>query len=201
MSDDRDLISPERWDARYAASNTPWDLGGPPPILTDLIPTLPGRHRVLVPGAGRGHDAFAWARAGHEVVAVDFAPLAIDAMRRLAAERSVAVEALQADVLALPDALAGAFDLVWEHTCFCALPRRRRADYLAAMARALRPDGALIALLWNHGMPDEQAPPYDVTREDVDVFFAARFEVESVEPVAVSAPGRSRELLALMRRR
>ncbi len=192
---------PGSWDARYANEDTPWDLGGPPPALVELLDATPAdepRGRVLVPGAGRGHDAIAWAVAGHRVTAVDFAPRALEACAALAAAAGVSVEGVVADVLELPESLRGSFDLVWEHTCFCALPPAARERYAGSMAAALAPDGRLVALLWNHGNPD--GPPFDVTRDDVRRVFEPRFEVESIED-APSAPSRSREMLVRMRRR
>jgi SAM-dependent methyltransferase len=189
------------WNQRYAEGNTAWDLGGPPPVLVRVIaahPLATARLRVLVPGAGRGNDAIAWAEAGHEVVAVDFANLAVAAAREQAAARGVSMEVLEADVFALPAALAGSFDLAWEQTCFCAIPVERRPDYARAMAEVLRPGGRLFALLWNHGR--EGGPPFDVRREDVEAVFPPRFVVERVEAVPDSAPRRVPELLAVMRR-
>ena len=64
------------WAAHYAAANTPWDLGGPHPELSqrlsdgDLAPPRDGA-RALVPGCGHGHDALALARRGWVVTAVD----------------------------------------------------------------------------------------------------------------------------------
>jgi SAM-dependent methyltransferase len=189
------------WNQRYVEGRTGWDLGGPPPALRRVIaenPLNPGGLRVLVPGAGRGHDAIAWAAAGHEVVAVDFAPLAVAAARELAAARGVTMEVIEADVFALPVSLGGSFDVVWEQTCFCAIPVERRGEYARAMAAMLRPGGQLVALLWNHGKAG--GPPFDVRREDVEGVFPPLFGVERIEAVSDSAAGRAPELLARLRR-
>jgi SAM-dependent methyltransferase len=188
----------EAWNQRYVDGKTAWDLGGPPPALVRVIAARPPSLRVLVPGAGRGHDALAWAQAGHQVVAVDFAPLAVVAARENAAARGVAMEVHEGDIFALPDTFAGSFDLVWEQTCFCAIPPERRADYARSMAAVLRPGGHIVALFWNHGR--EGGPPHDVTREDVDRIFSGAFVVEEVSAVPDSPAGRDPELLAVLRR-
>jgi SAM-dependent methyltransferase len=171
------------WDARYAEGTDRWTLPGAPPVLERLIASYVESHRVLVPGAGRGHDAFAWARAGHRVVALDFAPLAAAAMRERSREQGVLVDVREVDVTTPPVDLRGDVDLVWEQTCLCALPPEQRRPYLAAMATILRPSGSMVALLWNHG--NEGGPPYDMPPVLVEQLVAGLFTIhrrERVEP-------------------
>lgn len=188
---------PVGWEQRYRDGNTPWDLGGPPPALIDALGRAPlqdaGR-RVLVPGAGFGHDALALARAGHHVTAVDIAPSPCGALRVRAARVGLEVEVLEADVLALPAALRGAFDLVWEQTCLCALAPEDHSRYVDSMARALRPEGRYLGLFWHHGQP--AGPPHDMPPERVRALFAPRFTEIELRPVPLSAAGR-REFLFL----
>jgi methyl halide transferase len=174
---------PESWNERYAEGSDRWTLDAAPEALEQLILEHRERRRVLVPGAGHGVDAFAWARAGHEVVALDFAPLAVASMRTRMAEVGVAFEALEADVTAPPVELRGAIDLVWEQTCLCALPPEQRRPYLEAMATLLRPRGTMVALLWNHG--NEGGPPYDMPPVLVERLVTGLFSIrkrERVEP-------------------
>ena len=151
-----DELHPEAndWNARYQSGRPPWDLDAPAPALVDLLANLPREpQRVLVPCAGLGHDAIAWAKAGYQVTAVDFAPLAVAGARQQADALGVALTILQADLFKLPEAFQGAFDIVWEQTCLCALDPSKRMDYLQAMARVLRAGGVFYGLFWNHGRP------------------------------------------------
>lgn len=154
---------------------------------------------MLVPGAGRGHDAIAWARGGHVATAVDFAPLAVEGARTLARERGVELEVVQADIFDLPRSLVGSFDLVWEQTCLCAIDPERRTDYVDSMHRALRPDGELVALLWNHGR--EGGPPWNMEPEAITELLAPRFERRSIETVDASITDRTPEYLTRFVRR
>ncbi len=64
------------WESLYQIGDTRWDKGRPAPGLVEFLarePRIP-RGRVLVPGCGRGHDAVAWASAGHEVLALTSPP-------------------------------------------------------------------------------------------------------------------------------
>lgn len=183
----------QSWNARYAEGSDRWTLDDAPPVLEHLIAELRERRRVLVPGAGHGHDAFAWTRAGHQVVALDFAPLAVESMRRRMRESGVGFDALEADVTAPPVELRGAIDLVWEQTCLCALPPDARRPYLEAMATLLRPHGTMIALLWNHG--GEGGPPYDMPPVLVERLVTGLFSIRKRERVEPSLARRDPEYL------
>lgn len=181
------------WNHRYAEGSDRWDLGRPPPVLERVISTHQTRRRVAVPGAGHGHDALAWARAGHRVVAFDFAPLAVASLRRRAEEHGLDVDVREADVLALPVELRGHFDLVWEQTCLCALAPEQRRPYLQAMAQLLGPGGHMIALLWGHG--NEGGPPWDMSPVVVEQLVTGIFTIERREPVRESVREREPEWL------
>ena len=181
-----DVSNPDGWNQRYAEGTTGWDLGKEAHALAQLLTERArGPERVLVPGAGFGHDAIAWARHGAQVVAVDFAPLAIMGLKERAREAQVALEAVEADLFALPEAWAGSFDVVWEQTCLCAIDPARRGEYVQAMHRMLRPGGTLYALLWNHGR--EGGPPHDLPEPVARELFREHFEVTSVTQVEGSA--------------
>jgi len=187
------MSDPHSWDARYAEGSDRWTLDGAAPALEQLLTRVRQRRRVLVPGAGHGHDAFAWARAGHEVVALDFAPRAVASMRQRVRDEGVFIEALEVDVTAPPAELRGQVDLVWEQTCLCALPPDQRRPYLEAMATILRPGGTMVALLWNHG--NEGGPPWDMPPVLVERLVAGVFRIHKREQVEAEVSVRGREYL------
>ena len=189
------------WESRYVSGSDRWTLEVEPPCLHDLLVELDGNppFSVLVPGAGYGVDALAWARAGHRVTAVDIAPLAVSGMLERAQDAGVELTALEADLFDLPSALRGTFDVVWEQTCFCAIRPTERAAYVDAMHGTLKPAGLFYGLFWNHGAPD--GPPWTISEQEVRDQFAAHFEILALDHVAASAPRRSNEFLARMRPR
>jgi hypothetical protein len=141
-----DFDLPDGWETAYESGRDGWDLGGPAPVFTQLATSgrfTPGP--MLVPGAGRGHDARAFARHGFSVTAVDFTAYAVQEMRRLA-EPGAPLEIVQQDIFALPATFDQAFSYVLEHTCYCAIDPRRREDYAALVSRVLEPGGFYIAL-------------------------------------------------------
>lgn len=186
------------WNERYAKGEARWDLGSAPPVLERLLADQAGSPlQVIVPGAGNGHDAFAWARAGHRVTAVDFAPLAVASMRERATASGVELDVLEADVTALPDEWTARFDRAWEQTCLCALPVELRRPYLQELRRILKPDGLLVALLWNHGR--DGGPPFDMNQALVESTIAGLFTVEARDRVEDSVPDREPEFLWRLR--
>ena len=79
-----DVNYPNKWEADYRRGTDGWDLDGPTPALQRLAESgqfAPGR--MLVPCAGRGHDAREFARHGFDVTAVDFSEYAVGEMKRL----------------------------------------------------------------------------------------------------------------------
>src|SRR5215831_17209257 len=128
MSEPINVNLPDKWQADYEHRTDGWDLGGPTPVFKRLAESgrfQPGR--MAVPGAGRGHDAREFARHGFDVTAIDFAPLAIQEMQRLA-DPNAPIEILQSDLFALPHELDNTFDYLLEYTCFCAIDPQRRTD-------------------------------------------------------------------------
>ncbi|MEZ5988265.1 MAG: methyltransferase domain-containing protein [Planctomycetota bacterium] len=166
------------WEQRYDDRNTPWDQGRTSLPLAALIaqgrwPLEPDA-RIWVPGCGRGYDVLAMARLhGHHVTGVDLAANALEDCRRAAAAEGLdrRVELRLADMLEVP-VEAGAYDAVYEHTSYCAIHPSRRAAWTAQVARALRPGGFLIGLMFPVvDKPD--GPPYAVDLQALRAELAA----------------------------
>lgn len=68
------------------------------------------------------------------------------------------------------------FDLIWEHTLFCAIQRAERDLYVAAIRRWLRPGGTYLAVNYMI-IEGDDGPPFDVTREELLARFAGDFEL------------------------
>jgi SAM-dependent methyltransferase len=168
-----DVNRPTFWEEIYQGGRAGWDLGGPTPVFRRLLDSgqfAPGR--IVVLGAGRGHDARAFARRGFTVTAVDFADDAVRDMRALA-DQQAPVKILQANLFDLPRPLDGTFDYVLEYTCFCAIDPPRRAEYADLVARLLKPGGQYIALAFPL---DGRAggPPFAVSAAEILQLFETR---------------------------
>lgn len=178
------------WRQRYAEDTTGWDLGGPCPVFEEFAdgPRAPSPgSRVAFPGCGNAYDVYSWRARGHDAVGFDFA-------RDLPHVEHV-------DVFELGRVYPAHFDAIVEYTCYCAIDPTRRAEYVEALAAALRPGGLVVALLFPFGERDG-GPPFPVREEEIDSVWGAAFRIESVETPASSVEprlGRERLVLATTR--
>lgn len=201
---------PAYWEARYRQGTDRWELGMPSPPLAAWLraarrdggPAAAGRGpgRAFVPGCGRGHEVLLLAELGWAAVGLDLAASPIEAGRAEAARRGLTVELVQGDLFAAParPGWAGTFDLVVEHTCFCAIDPARRDDYVDVVTDLLVPGGRVVALLWDCGNPS--GPPWTTSPGEMRARFARRLEVTELAPAVGSAPGRTSEWLLVARK-
>ncbi len=161
----------QSWNQRYLEGNFPWDLGGPAPSLVALaengkLPFVPGG-RILVPGCGRGHDVLYLASLGYDALGLDFAPKALEFGRSEAASRGLeTARFVQGDFFNPPEELLGAFDGLYELTCYCAIEPSERDRFAKSSAAILKEGGLLLSLLF----PLEEregGPPYGVSVQDL----------------------------------
>lgn len=163
------------WNACYEQRETPWDKGIPTPVLGE-ISTHRGsvfQGRALVPGCGLGHDARWLAQQGLQVTGADIAPLAIEKAKALDPDQSVDFRLV--DIFSPPADLLGAFDLVWEHTCLCALPVELRTQYSLGVRSTLKPGGVLAGVFFINPEidPGETGPPFGITVEELENLWTA----------------------------
>ena len=100
----------ERWNARYAGEDYLFGTA-PNRFLAAQAHRLPPCGRALCIADGEGRNGVWLAQQGLAVTSVEFAPAAIAKARRLAAQRGVAIDIVQAD-LATWDWGAPRFDVV-----------------------------------------------------------------------------------------
>ena len=209
-----EVSGPAFWESRYAAGEDGWELGRPAPALASWLAAGGrfeaaaggGAARVAVPGCGRGHDARLLARQGYRVAAFDFAAPALAAARDLAREEGVDVVFEERDVFTLAGAHAGAFDAVWEYTCFCAIDPARRAEYVEVVRAILRPGGVLLGCFFPLSSGSEPAsasgPPFAVAPGEAERMLTPGFTILDTAPPGESVTERrGREWLVRARRR
>ncbi len=197
-----DVNSPAFWEEVYQGGRAGWDLGGAAPVFRRLAGSgifVPGR--MLVPCAGRGHDAREFARHGFQVTAVEFAADPVCDMQAMSDPRAP-VEILQMDIFELPHEVDGTFDYVLEYTCFCAISPSRRPEYVDLVTRMLKPGGIYIDLAFP---TDDHAggPPFAVSVPNIiERFTAHGFELWQREAPPDSVPQRrgKEELLIFQKR-
>lgn len=137
------------WEEKYEASPSPsWNLDQPHPELKSILQQIKiNKMRVLVPGCGFGHDAALLAELGHVVTAVDFSPQALDEARKRYGHIKN-LEFIQGDVFDLSEDHHHAYDLILEHTCYCAITPDKRNQLIQAWSRYLAETGHLLGLFF-----------------------------------------------------
>ena len=175
---DKDVSAAEFWEAAYRESRDRWELGAAAPPLDRALREMPvpAAGRAIVFGSGRGHEARAAAERGWSVVGVDFAESArAEATRLTPVALRDRIAWRTADLFTLADTDAGAFDLVIEHTSYCAIDPARRPEWMRVARAVLRPGGTLLALFYTHAR--EGGPPFGASHDEVLAALAPHFEV------------------------
>lgn len=178
----------------YERGETPWEKGLPTPVLTEMHAKHPEvfSGHTLVPGCGLGHDARWLAEQGcGPVLGADIAPLAIEKASAVDARGLASYRLL--DVFNLPPELLGAFDLVWEHTCLCAIDPTMREAYVQAVRSALKKNGMVAGVFFiNPEMdPGETGPPFGISVAELEALWReAGFELLDTWVPNAAYPGR-----------
>ena len=175
----QDSSKPDFWDTRYRDGVTPWDAGGVPPGLQKWLSTQPKGRRVLIPGCGSGYELQQFVRHGDDVLGIDFSDPALSRARKLA------LPVRKADFFALEEP---PFDVVYERTFLCALPRSRWPDWSARLPQLVRPGGLLAGFFFLDD--NERGPPFGIAMARLHELLDAAFTLEQDKaiPAGESVP-------------
>ena len=180
------------WQARYTTpGRNGWDAGRITPPLRAYFDQLEVQRqpRILIPGAGRAHEAEYLHQLGFQhVVVADFAPepLATFAARVPDFPKK---NLWQADFFTLdfPDF----FDLIIEQTFVSALHPAQRPAYAQQCARLLKPGGKLVGLLFDRDFTGATEPPFGGNRTEYAAYFEPYFKFIHFETAYNSLPARA----------
>jgi len=190
----------EDWQRHYEENDLGWDLGqvAPPFVKLWQEEKLP-LGKVLVPGCGRGHEVVFLAENGFDVTAIDFSSGAVTYLKNALKKRNLEGRILHQDFFRLDESHEGVYDLVLEQTFFCAISPKQRRDYVLNVSRILKPGGILVGLFYH---TDEQGgPPYNTTREDIEMHFSKKFEIQELDKTSLSAEQRKdKEWLGILKK-
>jgi len=173
---------PEFWEKRFRENFTPWDAGRVPEVLEKFLRADPRGQRVLIPGCGSGYEVRAFAEAGFETLAIDFAPAAVERAQRTLG--SLAHLVRLADFF--ESDFTPPFDLVYERAFLCALPRRLWSRYAPRVSELLRPEGRLAGFFYFDD--GERGPPFGLKVGEIETLLSDRFERIADAEVGDSIP-------------
>ncbi len=123
---------------------TPWDIGGPQPVVQQLVALGAIKGEVLDPGTGPGHHAIYYASKGYAATGIDGSAGALERARENGQKAGVSVNFELADATRL-EGLDNRFDTVVDcafyHT-FSTEPELQKS-YVQALRRATKPGARL----------------------------------------------------------
>jgi methyl halide transferase len=187
---------PEFWENLYAEEKDYWNLKKATPALEDFFkhPSCPATGNVLVPGAGYGYDAEAWALRGHDVLAVDFSATAVDELDRLSRKHKN-LKSLDLDLFELnpknPKKGGMQFDIIYDYCTFSAIHPGRRDECFEVWQKMLKDDGVVIAFFYPLMNGNTmQGPPHCTSEGELMARLGSIFDVAERIEVNESIPSR-----------
>ena len=195
-ADTKDSADPAFWETRYRKGVTPWEPGSASAYLRGALPALlgsftlpatppasPVRARALVPGCGSGHDARLLADTGLDVLAIDYAPGAVELARPVLGPHAACLR--QADFFDFAEAIDAqgrpGFELQFERALLCALPRQEWPRWATRSAELVRSAGVLAGLFY---IDDNlRGPPFGIDRALLHALLDPHFVLEQSTPL------------------
>lgn len=170
----------EFWSQCYTDSGDGWEIGQVNPTLAHYnLDFLDQSSPILVPGAGRGHEARYFEENGFsQVIALDISPEAKKEYERLYPSSNV--NFLVKDLFEYLPQEKNNFAAVFELNIFCAIDPKRRQDYIEKVHQSLRDKGIYFGVFLLRSSPG--GPPFGLTqwelREEIkDLFNIKQWEM------------------------
>jgi SAM-dependent methyltransferase len=156
-----DVQTEKFWSHIYQTETPRWELNEPAEGLKDMLPRLKlPKSKILVLGCGSGNDAAYFAEHGHVVTAVDISPEAIHRGKEKYSRYSN-ITWIESDIFKLGPEHSQNYDIIFEHTCYCAIDPNRRNELVQLWKRFLAPGGSLLGIFFV--MERKEKPPFGGT--------------------------------------
>jgi SAM-dependent methyltransferase len=200
-------VDPSRFEEMYTDDRTshglptatPWDIGGPQPVVQQLVALGAVKGEVLDPGTGPGHHAIYYASKGYSATGIDASSAGLERARENARKAGVSVNFALADATKL-DGLENHFDTVVDcafyHT-FSTDPQLQRS-YARALHRATKPGARLYMFEFGPHNVNGFRMPRSLSEDDFrQVFPDAGWEISYLGPTTyqVNLSGETFEMM------
>ena len=166
---------PDRFEEMYRDDRTahglpaatPWDIGGPQPVVQRLVALGAIKGEVLDPGTGPGHHAIHYASKGLSATGIDASPTAIERAKQNAERAGVSVNFQVADATKL-DGLEDRFDTVVDCAFYHVFfeEEELQKSYLQALHRATKPGARLYMFEFGTGNVNGFSMPASIPEEN-----------------------------------
>lgn len=153
-----DVTQNDWWSQQYASQSTGWDMQSAHPAFAEAMLSLKlNRSRIAVLGCGKGHDAAYLSKQGHIVSAFDFSEQAIQEAKNLYKENAN-LKFYQQDVFKMTEDFKAKYDLVVDHTLYCAVDPAKRESLVKIWRNILVEGGNVLGIFFS--MPKPMGPPW-----------------------------------------
>ena len=168
-------LNKEYWNLRYLNQQTAWDIGFPsPPIVKWFDKQKNLDLKILVPGAGSGHEViYAFNKGFKHIYYMDFAIDAVESFKKKC-PNFPKNQILTDDFFSLR--VKNYFDIIIEQTFFCAQNPNKRKNYVIKTHELLKLNGRLIGLLFDFEF-DKEGPPFGGRRKEYQRLFNKKFKM------------------------
>ena len=202
----------EFWHKKWRNDQIGFHLQKPHPYLLKYWNQLglEGSGRVFIPLCGKSND-MVWLRAqGHELLGIEFSPLAIDSFCKQVGGDFIADQVgvlnrytgqgyslLVGDYFALDRNIVGAVSGVYDRGSLIALSEEMRVDYVA-LQRELLPSGAqLLLITLEYDQSEMTGPPFSVDAYEVNSLYADWCDIERLESSAevIDSPNKDMDII------
>lgn len=171
------LLDEQFWTTRYLNNLTAWDTGEVTEPIKQYLDQLENKKiKILIPGAGNGHEAaYAFKKGFKNVHILDISALPLQQFQRSCLD-------FPANQIHHQDFFLhkGQYELIIEQTFFCALHPERRIDYCKKMNELLKPSGKLVGVLFARNF-EQDGPPFGGELEEYRALFSKVFGILKLE--------------------
>ncbi len=182
------------WHERWARQEIGFHEGSVNEYLHSHWAELAGdrKSKVLVPLCGKAHDLWWLHDRGHPVMGVEWSDIACKDFFEEAGEKAMVhpgepfnvfrhedLELWNGDFFQLTPADVRDVRLVYDRAALIALPPHLRMDYVEHLT-AILPEGVRILLITLDYEGDPQAPPFNVSEEEVFDLYSTDYEVDHI---------------------
>ncbi|WP_010520011.1 methyltransferase domain-containing protein [Croceivirga radicis] len=190
-------LNKQFWENRYKEERTGWDIGTISTPLKAFIDQLEiTQLKILIPGAGYGHEALYLRSKGFKNVTV--IDLAEQPLQHLKKSGYPPTHLKQGNFFDLDKK---DYDLILEQTFFCALNPKLRSKYVLKMYDLLNDRGKLVGLFFNVEF-EKDGPPFGGSKIEYELLFKDFFDLRVLETAYNSiSPRANKELFFIFEKR
>ena len=169
-------LNKDYWENRYQSNEIGWDAGTITTPLKEYIDQLENKSlKILIPGAGNGHEFDYLINKGFtNVHVIDIAQKPILFLHTK--HPNYKNQILNGNFFELDDT----FDLIIEQTFFCALDPNLRDQYVKKVNSLLTTNGKITGLLFDFPLSNE-GPPYGGSKNEYTEHFEPLFNLKKLE--------------------